>query len=294
MSYSMSRKHPCIVNNSPFNSYCRFSTIWMRKEKKIWRNDTGTAKALSSLNDNLRKADAWFCLSTLFQLCPLSQQYLCLNILFLCLLSLFPEARNAGLTLWPCSPIVLYTSRCSGGPLSSHQESHQLSLMMAWVAAIVVLGPFSRGEHCHFCVCQLPIFCQDTGPHLVSLVSELALLWEVVLTVPAMSMGVTMAALGQKPVGRPLPVLPEVRHVPGSGSQLAGLGVPPSREIVLFSFRPPEDMDGPPQAELCELPGWSPWSILGAHPCGLLGGWCGLGAPFLPVVSQMLLDFIES
>lgn len=89
----------------------------------------------------------------------------------------------------------------------------------------------------------------------MSLVSELVLLWEVVPTVPAMSMGVTMAALGQEPVGRPLPVLPEVRHVPGSGSQLAGLGVPPSREMVLSSFRPPEEVDGPPQAELCELPG---------------------------------------
>lgn len=60
--------------------------------------------------------------------------------------------------------------------------------------------------------------------------------------------------LGQEPVGRPPPVLPEVRCVPGSGSELEGLGVPQSREMVLSSFRPPEDMDGPPQAEPYELP----------------------------------------
>jgi len=53
-------------------------------------------------------------------------------------------------------------------------------------------------------------------------------------------------AAGTGACGRLLPVLPEVRYVPGSGSQLEGLGVPQSREMVLSSFRPPEEVDGPP------------------------------------------------
>lgn len=191
MSYCMSRKLPHVVNNNPFNSNCRSSTIWMRKEK----NGTGIAEVLSSLNDDLRKVDACFCLCPWFQLYPLSQQYPCLNVLFLCLSSLFPEARNFGLTCWPCAPIVLHTSWCSEGPLSSPHQSHQLSLMMVWVAAIIVLGAFSRGrKHCRFFICQLPIFCQDTGPCWVSLTAELALLWGGVPTAPAASTGATMAA----------------------------------------------------------------------------------------------------